>query len=90
MCIRDSSKAQDWEKLPQMISDDILEQFAVIGTYDKIGQKLLDRFGHVITDCEFSIAVRDAQDRETLKTLAALIQSDDESRARKTIMGDQA
>ncbi len=82
------SKEQKWEELPKMISDEVLEQFAVIGTYDKIGRKLLDRFGRIITDCEFSIAVRDEQDRETLTNLAKLIQSDDGSVARKTIMGD--
>ncbi len=84
------SKAQDWEKLPQMIDDTVLDQFVTIGTYDTIGQKLLDRFGSVVTDCEFSIAVKDEQDKETLRRLAKTIQADDETRARRTIMGDQA
>lgn len=84
------SKAQDWEQLPALISDDVLDKFVTIGTYDKIGAKLLQRFGNVVTDCEFSIAVRDEQDKEILRNLARTIQADDESKARKTILGDQA
>ena len=39
------------------ISDEVLETFVTIGTYDTIARKLVDRFGSCITDCEFSIAV---------------------------------
>lgn len=81
------SKAQRWEELPGMISDEILDQFAVIGTYDEIGTRLLDRFGSVVTDTEFSIAVRDDDDKQTLADLAATIQADDGSTARAAILG---
>lgn len=81
------SKAQRWEELPERISDEVLDQFAVIGTYDDIGEKLVARFGHVVTDVEFSIAVRDDQDRSRLTQLASDIQSDDGSAARRTILG---
>lgn len=84
------SKEQRWEELPKMITDDILDQFAVIGTYDKIGQKLVDRFGRLVTDVEFSIAVRDDQDREDLKRLSHDIQRDDGQAARKAIIGKAA
>ena len=53
---------------PQLINDDVLHRFAVIGTYDAIGARLLDRFRDVVTDCEFSIAVRDDEDRAALPT----------------------
>lgn len=81
------SKAQRWEELPEMISDDVLDQFAVIGTYDEIGTKLLDRFAGVVTDVEFSIAVQDKEDRETLRNLADRVQSADDSPARAAIAG---
>jgi len=81
------SKAQRWEELPAMISDEILEQFAVIGVYDEIGAKVLDRFGDVVTDIEFSIAVRDERDRAQLAGLARQIQASDDSRARAAIAG---
>ena len=55
------SRAQKWEEMPQHIDDDVLHKFATVGTYDTIARKLLDRFGGLITDCEFSIAVKTDQ-----------------------------
>ncbi|MEC9345183.1 MAG: TIGR03617 family F420-dependent LLM class oxidoreductase [Pseudomonadota bacterium] len=81
------SKAQQWEELPKRISDEVLDQFAVIGTHAEIGGKLLERFRHVVTDVEFSVAVNSEADRETLRDLARTIQSDDDTPARRTIQG---
>ncbi len=58
----------------RQISDDVLEQYAVIDTYDRIGQRLRDRFQGVVTDIEFSIAVNNDRDRDILKGLAKTIQ----------------
>ncbi|GAA4944044.1 putative F420-dependent oxidoreductase [Actinomycetospora succinea] len=84
---KELSKAQRWEELPEMIDDETLDRFAVIGTYDTIGERLLERFGDVVTDVEFSIAVRDDADRQTLAGLAATLQSADDGAARATIRG---
>lgn len=81
------SRAQRWEELPGMISDDILHRFAVIGTYDEIGERLVDRFGGLVTDVEFSIAIDNDDDRATLTALAATIQAADDTIARRTITG---
>jgi len=81
------SRAQRWEEMPQHISDEVLETFVTIGTYDTIAAKLLDRFGGCITDCEFSIAVKSEADKEILRGLAKTIQSDSLARARRTILG---
>ncbi|PQP20050.1 LLM class F420-dependent oxidoreductase [Rhodococcus opacus] len=83
------SKEQRWEELPQLVDDDVLNLFAVIGTYDEIGQKLLDRFSAVVTDVEFSIGVRTDEDRQTLSDLAGIIQATDDSSARAAIVGAQ-
>lgn len=84
------SKEQRWEELPQYITDDVLEKFAVIGTYDEIGQKLIDRFGHLVTNVEFSIAAKTESDRERLADLAREIQSADPAPARAAIIGGAA
>jgi probable F420-dependent oxidoreductase len=65
------SKAQRWEELPRLISNEVLERFVVVGTHREIGRKLLERYGSVVTHCEFSIAVRTEADRETLASLVA-------------------
>ena len=80
------SKAQRWEALPELIDDDILDQFAVVGTYDEIGHKLLARYAGVVTDIEFSIAVHNDNDRQTLAALARTIQDADDSEARAAIL----
>ena len=84
------SRAQRWEELPQHITDDILETFVTVGTYDTIARKLCDRFGGVVTHCEFSIAVKSAADKEILRGLAKTIQSEGLDRAQRTIIGTPA
>jgi probable F420-dependent oxidoreductase len=81
------SRAQNWEALPKLISDDVLDQFAVIGTYDKVGKKLVERFGRVVTNSEFSIPVRNEAERAALAGLVKDIHSSGEDAARATIMG---
>jgi probable F420-dependent oxidoreductase len=81
------SKAQRWEELPKLIDDDVLDAFVTIATYDEIGKKLVGRFGKLVTDIEFSIAVKTDKDRDTLAALARGIQSDDGASARQAILG---
>jgi probable F420-dependent oxidoreductase len=81
------SRAQRWEEMPQHINDDVLHTFVTIATYDAIGRKLCDRYGGVVTKCEFSIAVKNDADRERLRQLASDIQSEGVARARRTICG---
>jgi probable F420-dependent oxidoreductase len=83
------SRAQRWEELPQHITDEVLETFVTIGTYDTIARKLCDRFAGVVTHCEFSIAVKSPTDKEILRALASEIQSQSLDNARRTIMGPQ-
>lgn len=81
------SRAQRWEEMPQHISDEVLETFVTVGTYDTIARKLCDRYAGCVTDCEFSIAVKTDADREILRGLAKDIQSQSLERARRTIVG---
>jgi len=80
------SRAQKWEEMPQHIDDDVLHKFATVGTYDTIAKKLLDRFGGLITDCEFSIAVKTDADKEVLRALAKEIQGASLRKAREAIV----
>jgi probable F420-dependent oxidoreductase len=82
------SKAQRWEELPGLIDDEVLHEFVTVGTYDEIGDKILQRYGDVVTDIEFSIAVQTNKDRETLAKLAGLLQEASDTPARATITGE--
>jgi probable F420-dependent oxidoreductase len=81
------SRAQRWEELPALISDEVLDQFVTIGTYDVIGERLLERYGDIVTNAEFSIPVRNDVERETLGGLVESLQSRDLDAARRTITG---
>jgi len=70
------SREQRWEELPRRISDEVLHKFVTIGTHDRIGRKLRERFARIVANIEFSIPVKTAQDRETLTRLAREIQAD--------------
>lgn len=79
------SRAQRWEELPHLISDEVLDQFAVVATYDVLGRRLLKRFGSVVTNCEISIPVRNAEEREALAALVAELRADSTATARSAL-----
>jgi hypothetical protein len=81
------SRAQRWEEMPQHITDDILHTFVTVGTYDTIARKLGDRYGAVVTHCEFSIPVKGDADKERLRELARTIQAESPDKARRAIAG---
>lgn len=63
------SREQRWEEMPQHITDEILHQYATIGTFDEIGDKLKKRYAHVVTNAEFSIPIAGEKDLQTLRDL---------------------
>jgi probable F420-dependent oxidoreductase len=81
------SRAQRWEEMPQHITDEVLHTFVTVGTYDTIARKLGDRYAGVVTHCEFSIPVGNADDKERLRALAKAIQGESLDKARRTIAG---
>jgi len=81
------ARAQDWEKMPDCVSDEILQLFAVIGTHEEIAGKLGHRFKDVVTHCEFSIAVTDAADKDRLARIVAATEALPEEPVRRRLMG---
>jgi len=79
------SRAQRWEEMPQHITDEVLHTYVTVGTYDEISAKLCDRYGGVVTHCEFSIPVNDAADKERLRRMAGAIQAKDLKQVRRII-----
>ena len=64
------SKAQRWEEMPEFISDEVLDRYAVVGTYEEIADKILERYGDFASSVEFSIPVASDDDAEVLKRIA--------------------
>lgn len=63
------SKAQRWEEMPARISDEILHTYATVGTHDEIGAKLVQRYGGLVSDIEFSIPCGTPQEQATMRDL---------------------
>jgi probable F420-dependent oxidoreductase len=63
------SRAQRWEEMPGFISDEMLDHYAVIGTYDEIAAKLSTRFAGVASHLEFAIPVDNQTDKASLHAL---------------------
>jgi hypothetical protein len=71
------SKAQRWEEMPPFITDDILDTFAVVGTYDEIGHRIVERFGDWVTGIEFSIGLKDKDDERQLLGIVDAVRGSD-------------
>jgi probable F420-dependent oxidoreductase len=65
------ARAQNWDAMPALISDEVLELFAVVGRYDQIAAMLKARYQGIATRVEFSIPVAENRDRETMANLIA-------------------
>jgi hypothetical protein len=57
-----------WPEMAAAITDEMLEEFAIIGTYDELVPKIKARFGGVISTLGFGFGfgARTAQDDERL------------------------
>ncbi len=69
--LQDHARAQRWEEMPGLVSDAMLDAYAVIGTYDEIAAKLRARYGGLATALEFAIPLSDAGDEAVLRGLIA-------------------
>jgi probable F420-dependent oxidoreductase len=69
------SREQRWEEMPGMIDDEVLNLYATIGSFAEIGRKLQQRYGHVVTNAEFSIPIASEADKETLAGLVRDLQA---------------
>ena len=61
--------------MPKFISDEVLNQYACVGTYDEITDILARRYKDVVTHCEFSIPVSTAEDHKTLREMVVALRS---------------
>lgn len=68
------SRQQRWEEMPRFISDEMLDLYAVVGTYDEIVGKLERRYGGLVTNVEFSIPVSKAEDEARLRAMVGELQ----------------
>jgi probable F420-dependent oxidoreductase len=58
-----------WPEMGALITDEMLDEFAVIGTYDQIVPKIKQRYAGVVTTLDFGFGVRTPEQAEALADL---------------------
>ncbi len=59
----------------QRLDDEVLHEYACVGTYDEIADKLAARYGGLVSNVEFSIPVTGERDAETLRGMIARLRA---------------
>jgi probable F420-dependent oxidoreductase len=55
-----------WQDMANGITDEMLEEFAIIGTYDQLVPKIKERYAGVVTTLDFGFGIRSPEDHERL------------------------
>lgn len=63
-----------WSEMADQITDEMLDEFAVIGTYDEIVGKIKERWGWVVNRVAFDMPVRGPGDEERLRAIIHALQ----------------
>lgn len=69
------SREQRWEEMPAYVDDEMLNTYAVVGLYDEIADKIVERFSDTLTHVGFSIAVNSDDDADKLRKMIRRVQA---------------
>jgi probable F420-dependent oxidoreductase len=65
------ARAQRWGEMPALVSDAMLDAYAVIGTHDEIAEKLRARYSGLATHLEFTMPVATPGEADSLRAILA-------------------
>ena len=69
------SRQQRWDEMEGLVSDEMVDTIAVVGTYDEIAERIWRRYEGVCARVEFGIPVRHPADGERLASMVEEISS---------------
>jgi len=55
-----------WPEMAAAITDEMLDEFAIVGTYDELVPKIKERYSGLVTTLDFGFGVRSPEDHERL------------------------
>ncbi len=64
-----------WLEMGREITDEMLEQFAIMATYDQVAARIKERWGGIVDRTGFFMPIRHQGDRERLKEIIRQIQA---------------
>lgn len=59
----------EWDRMPGLITDEILETYAVVGEYDEVARKIRERSSGVLDEVSFDMEIVSSADTEALKSI---------------------
>ncbi len=64
-----------WEEMAGLITDEMLETYATIGTYDEIADRLRERYGGLVTSVAVNLPLETPADREVAREVIARLKA---------------
>ena len=64
-----------WEDMPRLISDEVLETIAVVGSYDEVAVAAGRRYAGAATAIEFGIPLRSPADQDRLRAMLSVLRA---------------
>ena len=68
------SRAQRWDAMEALVTDEMVDAIAVVGTHDEIAERVWRRYAGVCEAVEFSLPVQGPEDHERLAAAVAAVQ----------------
>ena len=65
-----------WSEMGAQITDEMLDEFAIVDTYDNIVDRIKETYGPFASSLSFSIPTESGEDEEILKDMIARLQAD--------------
>ena len=69
------AKSGQWQEMAGAITDEIVDEFATVATYDKIADKIKERYGSFASSIGFSMPTKNPEDEEILATIIQELKS---------------
>ena len=67
--LHEMSLKGEWDRLPGLITDEILGTYAVVGEYDEVAGKIRERSGGVLDEVSFDMELASPADTDALKSI---------------------
>ena len=58
-----------WAEMPELVDDQMLDAFTVVGEYDEIAPKFLQRYGGLLNEVNFSMDTSSSEDENQLRRI---------------------
>jgi probable F420-dependent oxidoreductase len=72
--LHEMSKQDRWAEMGNLITDEMLEEFAIVSPYDSLVEKIKARWGGIVTRTGLAIPIRKPEDEERLRHMIRELQ----------------